>query len=636
MTDLSSGCLRGSSVLRSVVGALLIAVVLLRGSAAQANDHVIVEGQEAFIRAMVGGDDVLPGACRVVEVTVARRHVDVAYDCEGGRRVGVWLRYAEDTGNPGLIAGRFALGVQGDAPAGLMEALAARVAARDGGVTWREFRTPPVADRRGRSPLGWLLVGATLVMLVVGIRRTRPASTDIKYAGVLFAAALALRLLLGAYGPFHHNGQGALWLLGAIGEPSVLSSFGPGYSELFRPVARLFPSAPDTAIFVVNAVFSALTPTLAYALGRLAGAAPMSSLAVASLLAGDPVALRMAATESYLPSIITLTLAVSVLVAAAVKLEREGERFAAALLVAAACLIGAQVIRIHPTAWVPMALAPLTAGAVDAPMRWWRRVGYAIAAGALVGATVLAVSGAVVRGVFEALSSGAIMRPNAPAEGLTAPLVIIGLVTAVLVGSPARWLALLSLPHLVVCLYTRDNFDVSPVWQQAMDRLFVTVPLMTCALVLPRREAPLAFVAAAIALLGGLPTIRARTTEHHEHRWLREALRDVPPTCQILHLGRADNTTLFLPVFPPWQNMSISNHGIGNARAALALCTYYVHGSICSTPEGRPPCEALERQIGVTPARPVSLPAVPGHVNQSYLTPRVAVWMTRVPRPTSP
>lgn len=628
--------LRLSRVLRIAVCAFLMAAVLLRGSAAQANDHVIAEGQEAFIRAMVGGDEVLPGGCRVEEVTVSRRHIDVTYGCDGGQRARVWLRHLEDTANPGDTAGRFALGVQGAAPAGLMEAVIARVTAREASFRWTEFRAPPVADRRGRTPANWLLVGVTLLMLVVGIRRTRVAPTDLGYAGGLFAVALALRLLLGAYGPFHHNGQGALWLQGAIGEPSVLSSFGPGYSEIFRPVARLFPGAPDTAIFVVNAVFSALAPALAYALGRLAGAAPLSALAVASLLAGDPVALRMAATESYLPPIIALTLAIGVLVAAAVRLEQDRQRVAAALLMAAACMLGAQVIRIHPTAWGPVALAPLAAGAVGAPMPWWRRVGYAAAAGILVGTTILAVSGAVVRGVFEALNSGAIMRPSGPGASMTVPLVVLGVVAAILAASPARWLALISLPHLVVCLYTRDNFDVSLVWQQAMDRLFVTVPLMTFALVLPRREAPFAFGAAAIALLGGLSTVRARTTEHHEYRWLRETLRAVPPACQVVYLGRADDTTLFLPVFPPWRNTSTSNQGIGNVRAALDACAYYVHDSICSTPEGRPPCDALERQLGVTRGRSVSLPAVPGHVNQSYLTPRVTVWMTQVPQTTRP
>ncbi len=637
MRQRRTGRLRMPPGLRAVVSAFLMAVVLLRGSAAQANDHVIAQGQEGFIRAMVGGGDVFPGGCRVDEVTVGRRHIDVVYGCEGGRRASVWLRHVEDTGSAGAIAGRFALGAQGEAPAGLVDAIAARVSAREPGFTWTEFRTPPVADRRGRTPLGWLLVGATLLMLVVGIKRARPAPMDIRYAVGLFAVGLALRLLLGAYGPFHHNGQGGLWLQGAIGDPSFLSSFGPGYSEIFRPVARLSPSAPDTAIFVVNTVFSALAPVLAYALGRLAGAAPLSALAVASLLAGDPVALRMAATESYLPSIIALTLAIGVLAAAAVRLEQDRQRIPAALLMAVACLFGAQVIRIHPTAWVPVALAPLAAGALGATMPWWRRATYAAVAVGLVGATILVVSGEVVRGVLEALRSGAIMHPDAPGASPVVPLVVIGVVAAVFAVTPARWLALIALPHLVVCLFTRDNFDVSPVWQQAVDRLFVTVPLMTFALVLPKREALFAFGAAAIALLGGLSTVRARTTEHHEHRWLRESLRAVPPTCQIMYLGRADDTTLFLPVFPPWNNMSVSNQGVGGVRAHSSnnACVYYVHDSICSTPEGRPPCEALERELGVTHGRSASLPAVPGHVNQSYLTPRVTVWMTRVP-PTAP
>ena len=622
----------GSRIARALLGALVAIALLLTTPTAWAYDHLIAPEQEGLVRRMVGGDELLPGGCRVERTEIARQHINVTYRCDGERQAIVWLRHPEDVGHSGAHTERFALGTQGDVPVGLVEAVTARVAARESSFTWNTVRTPPIADRRGRSVLSWLLVIVALSMLVVGIARARPPKPDVLTAAGMYVVALALRLGLGAYGPFHHNGQGPLWLTGAIGDPTFLASYGPGYSEIFRPIARLFARAPDTAIFVANAAISALAPTLAFALARVAGAERLPALVVAALLATDPISLRMAATESYLPSVIALTLAVGVLVAAAVALAERGEGVPAAMLTAAACLFGAQVVRIHPTAWVPVALAPLAAVVPPVVMPWHRRLRYAAGFGAVVGAAILVVSGAVVRGVLEALRAGGIMHPNPPGASLLVPLGVLAVVTAGLAFGPARWLALVAVPHVLVCLFTRDNFDVSPVWQQAMDRLYATVPLMSVALVLSRREAPFALVAAVIALFGGMPTLRARTTEHHEYRWLRGALRAVPQGCQVVYLGRADTTTLFLPVFPPLRNTPIADHEPESQRLRIdpSSCTYYVHGSLCSTPEGQPPCETLERRLGVTPTTAVVLPAVPGHVNQSYRFPRVRVWMARL------
>jgi hypothetical protein len=117
------------------------------------------------------------------------------------------------------------------------------------------------------------------------------------------AVALGLRLALGPWGPLHVNGHGARFVAGAVRAPEGIAAYGPGYREIFAPIAALAPSSPDWAIFACNALFSTLVTPLAFAIGRMTGLAASAACAAALLLAIDPIAIRMGATETYFAAI---------------------------------------------------------------------------------------------------------------------------------------------------------------------------------------------------------------------------------------------------------------------------------------------------------------------------------------------
>src|ERR1043165_10298581 len=109
----------------------------------------------------------------------------------------------------------------------------------------------------------WLLLIAG-VLLGFAIRRApRPDRAEVGLIGILVPGAVLLRLAFGFWGPLHVNGQGPLWIRGAL-DPDALASYGPGYFELFGWVAHL-ATPPDRAIFAANALLSGLTPPLLYA-----------------------------------------------------------------------------------------------------------------------------------------------------------------------------------------------------------------------------------------------------------------------------------------------------------------------------------------------------------------------------------
>src|SRR6185436_13241240 len=141
--------------------------------------------------------------------------------------------------------------------------------------------------------------------------------------------------------------------------PADIAAYGPGYSEIFAPIAALAPSNPDWAIFACNALFSALLTPLALAIGRMTGVAASAAFLAAVLLAIDPIAIRMGATEAYFAAIAVLCTAASATMLLALhEMEAGGQWRATAFLLAAGLLV-AQAARIHPCAWVVMATAPL-------------------------------------------------------------------------------------------------------------------------------------------------------------------------------------------------------------------------------------------------------------------------------------
>ncbi len=68
------------------------------------------------------------------------------------------------------------------------------------------------------------------------------------------------------------------------------------------------------------------------------------------------------------------------------------------------------------------------------------------------------------------------------------------------------------------------------------------------------------------------------------------------------------------------------------ADLAGERCVVYVRSSLCSSPEGRPLCDAAEAQLPLTPLARTALPAVPSRSGLTYDRDPVEVGLSRVRR----
>jgi hypothetical protein len=477
------------------------------------------------------------------------------------------------------------------------------------GVVALTARLVGVPSLRPDIGVAWTMPAAlVLLFLALRGRRSRP-STRLLPASVVAAIALVLRLALGPWGPLHVNGHGPRFVAGAVRDPADIAAYGPGYSEVFAPIAALLPSSPDWAIFASNALFSALLTPLALAIGRMTGVAASAAVVAAVVLAIDPIAIRMGATEAYFAAIAFLCTAASATMLLALHETEAGGQWRAAAFFLVAGLLLAQAARIHPCAWVLMATAPFVVLAGEAGS-WRGRVLVFVAAAAVSGGVLLFTSASVLLDVLQNIRTGTVFRPRPPS---LSPLVWIALAAAAYaVLAPRPWLALSAGISVAAMVMTRHAFEASWIWQHSYFRLYLTLPLIAAiACVLPalqrRRWISLA-VAPALALAWirlGLPIISGRTIDHLEYRWVREKLVRLPPECRVVHLAAAGTRVLMLPTYagPSRQAVAMDLRRPQTIAAALspAACLYYVHTSLCSTADGRPECEAIERRLTLAP-----------------------------------
>src|SRR5439155_25612720 len=124
------------------------------------------------------------------------------------------------------------------------------------------------------------------------------------------------------------------------------------------------------------------------------GLAASAAFGAALVLAIDPIAIRMGATEGYFAAIAFLSTGASAAMLLALhEMEAGGGWRAAALLVAAGLLLS-QAARIHPCAWVLMATVPFVILAGDAGS-WRPRILIFVAAAAVSGGVLLLTSASV-------------------------------------------------------------------------------------------------------------------------------------------------------------------------------------------------------------------------------------------------
>jgi hypothetical protein len=487
----------------------------------------------------------------------------------------------------------------------------------------------------------WVVPAAALLFLVALRRRHAAAREDRRLVLAIGAFALFLRLALGPWGPLHVNGYGPRFVAGAAREPAAIASYGPGYVELFGPIAAFAPASPDWAIFGANALLSAFAATLAFVLGRLIGIPRRAAAAAALLLAIDPVAIRMAATESYFPSIIFLCVAAGAALAVAATEIGAGAGWRAAAWLAGGGLLLVEAARIHPSAWVPVATVPFVALAGDTGGSRARAVAF-VAGVTMIGGLMLATSGSVLLDVLGNVRGGMLIQPSAPVS--LRPLAWIGAAAlgyAVLARRP--WLAVAAGIAAAGMVLTRHVYGQSWIWQQSYDRLFITLPVLVAGAISASalRYRGLAAVLALLVLVAwfrfALPIVSDRTTDHLEYRWLRERLRGVPSHCRVIHPASVANRGVEIPTYvrPPSAPAVAMHerrpHTIA-AGLAAAPCLYYVRTSVCSSVDGRPGCEAIESRLVLAPVSRASFPSRPSSVFLAYDSDPVEIVIARVDR----
>ena len=519
-------------------------------------------------------------------------------------------------------------------------------------VAWLEAHESEVAFGARRSPRPArnaypFLLASLLLAGIALVRGSYVARTELYWGGGVFAAALLLRVLLGVWGPFHVNGQGPLWVGFAV-SGHVPPSYGPGFAELFQLATRMWPSAPDRAIFTLNVALSAVAPALLYALARSTGLERARALLATGLLALDPVSIRIAATESYFPALIALWLGAGVSLAIGTQAAESSRlRHAALWFVTAACLAAA-ALRTHPVVWPAVALLPLACLVVPAPVHYpWCRRTLLAGLAAVVIAAVFAASAIrwLPAYVHELLNrtdvqdvsrvSGSPTALGHLASGwlpfaLLVPTVFLAFV--IVRAMRPRRLLVLGVPALGALLLARSVYNQSVDWQWAFDRLYLAPILLAMVAMLPERATrhsayQLAVAVGAVVLVAlSVRYSRHRTTDQIEYRWVRGALQQKPAQCTVLYVGRADRRVISLPLYVGGNPRLALNSGlevrtdaeIEQVRELSEPCLWYIRTSLCSSREGRDRCARVEQALQLRRLDGRVFPAVPSYDSLPY------------------
>jgi hypothetical protein len=486
-------------------------------------------------------------------------------------------------------------------------------------------RAPIAATGRAAAPgtVPWTLLYALVGTGLLAWSERRRLRDRWAAIALLSGATFAVRAALGPFAPHHVNGQGPLWIELASGRFDVLPRYGPGYAELLHPLVAAVPGPPDAVVFWTGVAASAALPALVAGLaGRVGGGVWLAAAAVFA----DPVLTRIGATESYLVPILALVLASGLGAATAAEALGAGDRRRAAVALLAAGLLASAAARIHPVAWIPVALAPLVAAAVPGSgvgLAAARRA--AIALGA-VGAVVLATSGRAILALLPAVaaSEGATSLTRALEDPGRAH--VYAFFGALLVAAALRWgrarpLVSVAAVHGLVLAWTQGVHDQGALGQASFDRLYLALPLIAATAQIPAwwlRRPWLAPTVAAALLAVGWTTATGRTTEQREYAWLAAELAHLPPRCHVAWVPRAGRRVLALPTWRVPESprdgstqLDARDPGAVASRLAAGHCVAYVESSLCASAEGRPVCESARARLPLRKLATVDLPAIP-------------------------
>ena len=117
----------------------------------------------------------------------------------------------------------------------------------------------------------------------------------------------------------------------------------------------------------------------------------------------------------------------------------------------------------------------------------------------------------------------------------------------------------------------------------------------------------------------------------------------LPARSQVAYLERVDRRIVVLPIYKDAPRSGptpivLRPQGLVEDLARQGRVPFYVHTSLCSTPEGRPVCAQIEQRYRMTRLHEVELPAVPSMIGLGYdVSPvRVALYRVDGPAATAP
>lgn len=468
---------------------------------------------------------------------------------------------------------------------------------------------------------------------------------------VIPSATFLFRWLLIDQNFFHQAGHGPGFIAASHGSGPL---YGPGFVELFGWFVHFRPEWQERLVFSANGVLSASLPLSYWLIVRSVGVRGWIPWAVALLVATDPLLGRVGFSESYFgPGAALLGGAAALL---AVSFRGTTDRLSRLATVAAAGLLISQAARVHPTTWVASATIPLTL--LVLPGALGARVARTILAALGIGLVVVATSGASMLGVL-ANPLGHAWAPTAHTHatreftsGHIAAIAVF--VLAVPTLALRSWRRVL-LPMLVVCasmgafLFLRSMSvkGDAAIYQWATFSLYVP-PMLAALFSLPtpwlRRRRVNRGVAVVLAIVGlDLLAVRWKPmtellTDQREARLAIQWRKTLPPHAEVWFLANSDAENFRMPLWPADERpapMAIG-HELSTGefpRVPQQLVqeggAFYYRSSMCSRPNGRPFCEAMESRLELEPLQTWELPAVTT-TSLDYLTPIVGVGLYRI------
>jgi len=150
---------------RTELAVVIALAALAPGRAASQGDaYTLGPGHEDLVLAMTGGSERLPGGCALDGASIDRVLIRARYRCDDGTAPVLVLRHPS-TSDAAVRTASFALEPSADAPSALVEAIAARVRARESELPWDVHDLP--AGPRSSAPATAYVVGAVAAAILL-------------------------------------------------------------------------------------------------------------------------------------------------------------------------------------------------------------------------------------------------------------------------------------------------------------------------------------------------------------------------------------------------------------------------------------------------------------------------------------